>query len=402
MKQYICLLVATKTQTHIGGGGDASSGQRFPAVTAESSLGQQQHPPHDQMAVKQEVVAEHTNVPMNSTTAEYPGAMQLSNIEPLQGGFERLQGSSGGGGDGLAKPVSPETINVETKPQHILVATCSGTMDTHPVFIRSRQTDSSQHLFLARHPQQVVSTTALSSFGQMSGKWPAMVVMSNNNPGQVVTKVIITKNPLTSQPQAVPALGNTISPSGFAIGDSGNAAVLQQQVTPTKAITVSHCGVLSPQRIMTAPSTPTKQILPSNKVPISPMKTPSKITMIPMSMTKSPQRLGGQVVAMVARTVGSNVNRTPSMSTNTQASTITMSPSKVIIKGQQVTVVSFLPIHVCIMNIVKFMTMLIPLRFVHFSVVFASKSKVVFTAGICQNYCLIIMFLKNMFVDFWA
>ena len=354
MKQYICLLVATKTQTHIGGGGDASSGQRFPAVTAESSLGQQQHPPHDQMAVKQEVAAEHTNVPMNSTTAEYPGAMQLSNIEPLQGGFERLQGSSGGGGDGLAKPVSPEIINVETKPQHILVATCSGTMDTHPVFIRSRQTDSSQHLFLARHPQQVVSTTALSSFGQMSGKWPAMVVMSNNNPGQVVTKVIITKNPLTSQPQAVPALGNTISPSGFAIGDSGNAAALQQQVTPTKAITVSHCGVLSPQRIMTAPSTPTKQILPSNKIPISPMKTPPKITMIPMSMTKSPQRLGGQVVAMVARTVGSNVNRTPSMSTNTQASTITMSPSKVIIKGQQVTVVSFLPIHVCIMNIVKF------------------------------------------------
>lgn len=340
----VILLSATKTQTHIGGGGDASSGgQRFPVVTAESSLGHLPSP-HDQMTIKQEVMVEHTNVPVNNMTTEFTtlaGATQLSNfdaLDTLQGGFERLQGT--GGGDGLDNPVSPGIINVETKPQQILVATCSGASDTHPVFVRSRQTDS--QVFLARQQQQVVSTSGLSGLGQASGKWPAMVVMSNNNPGQVVTKVIITKNPVTCQPQAVPALGNTVSPSVFTTGDSGNTTVLQQQqhATLTKAISVSHCGVLSPQRIMTAPSTPTKQILPSNKIPISPMKTPPKITMLPMSMTKSPQRLGGQVVAMVARTVGSNVNRTPSMSTNTQASTITMSPSKVIIKGQQVMVVS--------------------------------------------------------------
>ena len=281
---------------------------------------------------------EHTNAPVTDMTAQFttiPGATQLSNFEPLQGGFERLHGR--GAGDGPATSVRPGIISIQAKPQQLIVATCAGTSNANPVFI-SRQTDS--QVFLARQPQQVVSANAMSNLGQVPGKWPPMVIMSNNNPGHVVTKVIITKNPLTSQPQAVPAFGNTISPTAFSIGDSGSVTVLpQRQATPTKAITISQRGVLSPQRIMTAPSTPTKQILPSNKIPISPMKTPPKITMVPMLMTKSPQKIGGQVVAMVGRTLASNVNRT-SFITTSPASTITMSPSKVIIRGQQVTVVS--------------------------------------------------------------
>ncbi|XP_070185832.1 protein lin-54 homolog isoform X2 [Littorina saxatilis] len=153
----------------------------------------------------------------------------------------------------------------------------------------------------------------------------------------VVTKVIITRNPSSSQPHAMPIHVSGL-PSGAATSAavSGAVSIISQaaaSLTPTKTVTISSQGIVSPGKtvLATLPGSPTKVSIPVNKVPISPAKTPTKITMIPVSIPKSPQQRltvpGSSSITVLPRTFSDGTN-----STGTKPATITMSPSKVIIK----------------------------------------------------------------------
>ncbi|XP_050391848.1 protein lin-54 homolog [Patella vulgata] len=160
---------------------------------------------------------------------------------------------------------------------------------------------------------------------------------SGNSGNPVITKVIIKKNPSTSQPQAVPVqMANAQGQTLFASLPSGISIVPQVQTvtqtsgmnSPTKTVTISSQGVVSSggKTILALQKTPTKGIVPINKIPISPIKTPTKVTMIPVS-AKSPQRYP----TVYSSSVLSNSLKQP---------VITMSPSKVIIKQTPTGVVS--------------------------------------------------------------
>lgn len=173
-------------------------------------------------------------------------------------------------------------------------------------------------------------------------------ILPSASSAPMVTKVIITKNPNTSQPQAIPVQighiqGQTITLTTMAPGIS--VPQMQAQGSPTKTITISQQGIVSPSKQIIIPGTPTK--MPISKLPMSPQKTPTKITMIPVPVTKSPQRIAPATVAVSmlpkALTVGSVQTMTvTNASTELKPTTITMSPSKVI---KQQTVL------VCIVNV---------------------------------------------------
>lgn len=145
------------------------------------------------------------------------------------------------------------------------------------------------------------------------GKRPAEGTVQNS----LVNKIIITKN--TNASQAIPVQVQTVNASHSVTVQPGISTLSQNSSTPTKTITISQQGIVSPAKGITmaqVAGTPPK--LPINKLPISPAKTPTKITMIPVS-GRSPQRIA-------PAGVGSSVLTN---STSSQA-TITMSPSKVI------------------------------------------------------------------------
>ena len=151
---------------------------------------------------------------------------------------------------------------------------------------------------------------------------------STGQPGPTVAKVII-RNTGTGKQQIVPISGSQNVPGNTLYVSSINQS-------PTKTITISAASFGSPQKLITSPATPTKQIVPLSKLPISPLKTPPKITMIPVSLGKSPQRsASGQMVTMLGTKPVSMMS-----SSDSKPTTITMSPSKVLIKGQPVTMVS--------------------------------------------------------------
>jgi hypothetical protein len=139
----------------------------------------------------------------------------------------------------------------------------------------------------------------------------------------LVNKIIITKNTISSQSQGVPIQVQTLPVTQTAGTQPGSTDVLQGQKTPTKTITISQQGIVSPGKgIMMAQVAGTPPKLPINKLPISPAKTPTKITMIPMPVPgRSPQRIAP---AGLGQTLLSNSN------TSTVQATITMSPSKVM------------------------------------------------------------------------
>lgn len=152
----------------------------------------------------------------------------------------------------------------------------------------------------------------------------------------VVHKVIITKNPNSDQPQVMPVQVNQLgqfqlqSGQSFNVSSSGAISLLPQgSQTPTKTITISPQGVLSPGKQYVIPSTPTKYVgVHGNKVPISPAsKTPTKITMIPVTIGKSPQRL------VPASSVLNKQVNISSGAGGSRPTLITMSPSKVMKEG---------------------------------------------------------------------
>ena len=165
------------------------------------------------------------------------------------------------------------------------------------------------------------------------GKRPA----SGSLPNSVVNKVIITKNPTTSQPQAVPVQIQTVSASQTGQHGISHALIQNSPKTPTKTITITQHGVISPGKgtTMTQVVGGSSPKIPINKLPISPARTPTKITMIPVSMSgRTPQKIlpAGQTL------LNNNNNNNSASGVQT---TITMSPSKLLKQPGTVHLVRF-------------------------------------------------------------
>lgn len=150
----------------------------------------------------------------------------------------------------------------------------------------------------------------------------------------VITKVIITKNPTSGQPQAFPAGNNTQTftltslPSSTSVSVNSviSSSSFAQSVTPTKTVTLTSQGILSPVKtvIATIPGTSTAKVVPY-RIPISPSKTPTKITMIPMPKSPNKSTLNPTNITVLSRALNSLA----------QSGNVTLkpgSPSKVIIK----------------------------------------------------------------------
>ncbi|XP_069123700.1 protein lin-54 homolog isoform X2 [Argopecten irradians] len=165
--------------------------------------------------------------------------------------------------------------------------------------------------------------------------------LSGSGSSPVVTKVIITKNPNTSQPQAMPIQLNQVLGQTLSSGGQGISIVPQGSQTPTKTITISPQGIVSASTVKLA-SSPGKVGIPVRQLPMSPTKTPTKITMIPVSVGKSPQRIAPAAISMLAKNPSETMSFTPVTISSTTGNTvtvsrpinmITMSPSKVIKQG---------------------------------------------------------------------
>ena len=160
--------------------------------------------------------------------------------------------------------------------------------------------------------------------------------ISANAPSPIVNKVIITNDPSTSQPQVIPVgptSGQTVSVSQLVPGVN----ILPQSHsprTPTKTITISQQGILSPTkgiRMAHVVNSPTR--VPINRLSASPAKTPTKITMIPVT-GRSPLKIAPATASIPV------INNSAANSTIPLQNTITMSPSKMIKQGGTVHIVS--------------------------------------------------------------
>ena len=175
----------------------------------------------------------------------------------------------------------------------------------------------------------------------------------------IVTKVIITKNPVSGQPQAQPVRpvtqtvtlqgsGNTGSSmsqqqlqqlSNALLAQSGNSTVTKTLTLSSQALATaatSTCTTSSPVKtvIATIPSSGvTKISVPYHKIPISPAKTPTKITMIPVSKSPVTERL---FTGQGKQTQNANITvLSKAFSALSQSGAVPLksgSPSKVIIK----------------------------------------------------------------------
>lgn len=154
------------------------------------------------------------------------------------------------------------------------------------------------------------------------GKRPAEGTPQNS----LVNKIIITKN--TNASQVYPVQVQTINASQ-SVTAQGASVLTDNSSTVAKTITISQQGIVSPVKGITMAQvvgTPPK--LPINRVTMSPAKTPTKITMIPVS-ARSPQRIAP---AGAGSTVITN-------STTVQAVNA-ISPTKIIRQPGTVHVVS--------------------------------------------------------------
>lgn len=165
----------------------------------------------------------------------------------------------------------------------------------------------------------------------------------------LVTKFIITKNPNSSQPQAVPIQLNPASIQSLQQGQTltfntmapGVSVLPQGAQTPTKTIRISQQGIMSPQKQLIAlpVSSPKPGI---TKIPISPAKTSSKVTMIPVTVSKSPQRIAPAAgVSVLGKSFSDSAEYT-AVPVSSGPTLITLSPSKVIKQGTVVNIYSIL------------------------------------------------------------
>lgn len=163
----------------------------------------------------------------------------------------------------------------------------------------------------------------------------------------VITKVIITKNSLSGQPQAVPSgassqairltslPGGTVF-NGVSTGPQQQGGLPFIQPSSTKSMTLASHDALSSAQAVNAinPSTGAPKIgVPYQKTPTCPVKTPTKITMIPVSGSPSKQLLNSNITVL-AHAVNSSA----------QAGGVALkqgSPSKVIIKQSIAVSISY-------------------------------------------------------------
>ncbi|GFR79222.1 Lin-54-like protein [Elysia marginata] len=169
--------------------------------------------------------------------------------------------------------------------------------------------------------RQKSSSGGASSSPAQLGEIIERVGMKRPHPSSgnsIVTKVIITKNPVSGQPQAQPVrpVTQTVTLQG---GSGSGGSVNQQQLQQLSNALLTQSGsgtsiaktlTLSSQALATAAtSTPTtsspvktviatipssgvtKISVPYHKIPTSPAKTPTKITMIPVSKSPITERL---------------------------------------------------------------------------------------------------------------
>ncbi|VDI37753.1 Hypothetical predicted protein [Mytilus galloprovincialis] len=184
---------------------------------------------------------------------------------------------------------------------------------------------------------QIVSASSLPTTSSQAVK--RQLNASSSSP--MVTKVIITKNPNSSQPQAVPI---QLNPSSLQSLQHGQTLTFNQSMapavnvvpqsaqTPTKTITISQQGIMSPQKQYFAlpVSSPKPGI---TKIPISPAKTPTKITMIPVTVGKSPQRIApASGVSVLSKSLSDSATYT-AVPVSSGPTMITLSPSKVFKQG---------------------------------------------------------------------
>ncbi len=155
-------------------------------------------------------------------------------------------------------------------------------------------------------------------------------------PGQVVTKVIITKNPNSGKTQAMPS-GSTV---GAAAVSGASEIVFSAPVTPqilaavnnsnASGVVVTQASLLSPTKLATS-TTPTKLIFSGKTFTAG--KSPTKIA-IPINQ-QSPQKLlqSGQFKIVSAQSIGGVTSTVTSG--GIQPKKLTFSPQKVIIRPQQ-------------------------------------------------------------------
>ena len=253
-----------------------------------------------------------------SGPVEVSGFTSLENIEVELG---TLQGTAGRIDKAVAG-TSKQTTNVETiattsttAADGIVRVVQSGIVLPRGAVQHERGADmrvlaNNQQVLLVNSPQ---SQTVLKGEAAHAGSMSCQ------------TKVLITKNSSTGQSLIMPATSKTL------------ASAPQTQPKDIYRVVMSNTGVYSPQKGVAVPSSPTKQIRPAGKVPISPLKTPPKVTMVPVA--RSPQKGKPQIITMMGKSLVSGIGSSAAVSV-TKPQTFTLSPSKVIIKGQPVSVVS--------------------------------------------------------------
>lgn len=197
----------------------------------------------------------------------------------------------------------------------LLVNNGASLLKSH-IIIRQKPVSSSQQTLVSA-PSPVIEDIA--SLEKAGLKRP-----HGSSGSSVVTKVIITKNALSGQPQAGSA-SQTITLTSLPSSSSLNTDS-SGDISPTKTVTLTSQGILSPVKtiIATIPAAGIPKInMPCHKIPISPAKTPTKITMIPVS--RSPNK-----------SVSSNITvLSHALNTLAQTGSVPLkpgSPSKVIIK----------------------------------------------------------------------
>ena len=242
----------------------------------------------------------------------------LNNIESLQAALSSLEG------------VGKQNVLVS-------VPASGGMLSTQSAILTTKS-----HIPSVSNEISLVPNNAVSQSGNQiensrnGGENVLKRPISANAPSPIVNKVIITNDPSTSQPQVIPVgptSGQTVSVSQLVPGVN----ILPQSHsprTPTKTITISQQGILSPTkgiRMAHVVNSPTR--VPINRLSASPAKTPTKITMIPVT-GRSPLKIAPATASIPV------INNSAANSTIPLQNTITMSPSKMIKQGGTVHIVS--------------------------------------------------------------
>lgn len=175
---------------------------------------------------------------------------------------------------------------------------------------------SKSHIIVRQKATNAATSTSPAQLGEIMEKVGMKRTLTS--PGNsIVTKVIITKNPISGQPQAQPvrpaiqtvtlqgSSNSGISVSQQQLQQLSNALLAQSgSNTVTKTLTISSQGLMTAATSTTTTSSPVKTVIttlpssgvtkisvPYHKIPTSPAKTPTKITMIPVSKSPITERL---------------------------------------------------------------------------------------------------------------